>query len=100
MKTSIVIAGMVMVGAIGAAYLYEQLKQRPVKYPDVNTISSANLDNSRLATAQVQAYGAFAPQQPAIPQSPYEWAQLQAGALQGQAPTQANGGIPPGGMKQ
>lgn len=89
--------GIAIIAVVGGAYLYEQLKVKPKQHPNMLQTNTANLDNSALATAEVQAYGPFQIAPPVVPASPWEWAQFQSAALQGATPTQANGGIAPGG---
>lgn len=59
-------------------YVYEQVKPKPVQ-PDASGIeyNTATWDNSYYAKSEAQAYGAFQPQAPAVPDSPYAWRTFQ-----------------------
>jgi hypothetical protein len=65
-------------GTVVAMYYHEQVKPEPVK-PDVSGVeyNTSTWDNSFYATSEVQAYGAFQPQTPAAPNTPYGWNQFQ-----------------------
>lgn len=65
--------------AIVAEFMREQLTPKPVQ-TDASGIeyNTATWDNSFYATSQVQAYGAFQPQTPAVPNSPYAWSVYQS----------------------
>lgn len=57
-----------------AEFMREQLTNRPVQ-PDASGIeyNTATWDNSNYATSEANAYGAFQPQAPAVPNTPYGW---------------------------
>lgn len=80
--------GLVVAGLV-FEFFHEQLKTMPIQ-PDASGIvlSSATNDNSALATQEVTAYGAFQPQQPQIPDTPWGWSQFIS---------QGNGGVVPPG---
>lgn len=86
--------GLLIVGGIvGLLYLHEQLKAKPVQ-PDASGVeyNTATWDNSYYATSEAQAYGAFQPQAPSVPNTPYGWETLQSESDGGVIP--ATSGMP------
>lgn len=79
-------------------YFHEQVKTKPVQ-PDSSGIeyNTATWDNSYYATSEAQAYGAFQPQAPAVPQNPYGWDTLQSESDGGVIP--ANSGMPTSSLR-
>jgi hypothetical protein len=85
-------AGALVVVVVGL-YIHEQVKVKPVQ-PDASGIefNTATWDNSYFATSEAQAYGAFQPQAPSVPNSPYGWSTLESENNGGVIPPSA--GIP------
>lgn len=77
MRIVLIGGGLVVVALVGT-YLYEQLKTKPVR-PDASGVeyNTATWDNSYYATSEAQAYGAFQPQAPSVPNTPYGWSTYQ-----------------------